>query len=365
MQFEFFKTQQLTPAMCREIEAFLDRQNTSHPFQFPNWTGGGPNDERERKYCAIGREQVGDKAQERSGICWFAHCGVSSPAGKWMPVRTLTITRGPVCDDADLMVFGLGKVLEKSRELGFASVKIAPEWVDRPEWAIGNALSREGWQSLEDPKGSLRLNLQPASDELLRSFRHDTKLHIRRSEREGVVIRAAQSEEDIQEFVRIYLDMVRKKDFFGEEPGRLSHSVRWVVNEKDRGALLLASKDSTPLGGVLVVRAAKRSWGVFSATVKNEQVTAGHLLQWSAIRWAKERGCDEYDLGGHRGGVNTGPPSFKRGFCRTAVEFGPSYHYRVNRRLCSMLDLVAKARSTWLTRAASTGEAEPNKQPAA
>jgi hypothetical protein len=352
MHFEFFKTQQLTPAVCREIEAFLDRQDSSHPFQFPNWTGGGPNDERERKYCAVVRDQ--------GEIRWFAHCGVSSPAGKWMPIRTLTITRGPVCDDADLMVFGLGKVLEKSRELGFASVKIAPEWVERPERAVGNALSREGWQSLEDPKGSLRLDLHPETDELLRSFRHDTKLHIRRSERDGVVIRAAQSEEDIQLFVRIYLDMVRKKDFSGEEPGRLSHSVRWAVQEKDknRGALLLASIGTTPLGGVLVVRAARRSWGVFSATVKDDRVTAGHLLQWSAIRWAKEHGCDEYDLGGHRGGVNTGPPSFKRGFCRTAVEFGPSYHYRVNRRLCSMLDLMAKARSTWLSRSAVADKAQ-------
>jgi peptidoglycan pentaglycine glycine transferase (the first glycine) len=337
MHFEFLKTQKLSPGTCREIDNFLDRQNNSHPFQFPNWTGGGPNDEREKKYCAIVREQ--------GEIRWFAHCGGISPLGKWLPFHCLSITRGPACDDPELTLYGLGKLAEKGKELGFASLNIAPEWVERPEWNVGNALSQDGWQSQQDPRGSLRLDLHPAIDELLRSFRHDTKLHIRRCESEGVMIRSARSEEDIQEFVRIYLEMARQKNFPAEEPGRLAHSVRWVVNEKDRGALLLASKGTTPLGGVLVVRAARRSWGVFSATVKDGRVAPGHLLQWSAIRWAKEHGCTEYDFGGHREGVNTGPASFKRGFCREAVQFTPSYFYPLSPRLCSILDLVAKARS--------------------
>lgn len=339
MQFEFLKTQKLDPAICREIDAFLDRQDNSHPYQFPNWTGGAPNYEREKLYCAIVREG--------GEIRWFAHCGGISPVGKWLPVHCLTIHRGPACDDADLTLYGLGKLAEKSKELGFASIKIAPEWVERPEWTVGNALSRDGWQPLQHPSGSLRLDLRPASDQLLRSFRHDTKLHIRRSEREGVVIRAAQSEEDIQEFVRIYRDMAKGKNFAGEEPRRLAHSLRWVVREKekDRGALLLATMGTTPLGGVLVARAGKRSFGLFSATVKHDRVAAGHLIQWSAIRWAKEHGCDEYDFGGYREGVNTGPASFKRGFCRAAVQFTPNYFYPLNRRLCSMVDLVAKLRS--------------------
>jgi lipid II:glycine glycyltransferase (peptidoglycan interpeptide bridge formation enzyme) len=117
------------------------------------------------------------------------------------------------------------------------------------------------------------------------------------------------------------------------------------VNQKDRGALLLASKDAAPLGGVLVVRAAKRSWGVFSANARDRSVTAGHLLQWSAIRWAKEHGCIDYDLGGYREGINTGPPSFKRGFCRAVVEFSPAYRHPSNRLLCSTLDVAAKART--------------------
>ncbi len=287
--------------------------------------------------------------REQGELRWFAHCGISFPAGKRLrPIRCLTINWGPACDDADLTLYGLGKLVEKTKELGFAYVKIAPEWIQHPEWTVGNTLSRDGWQVLPDRRSSLRLDLSAENDELLHSFRHDTRLHIRRSEQQGIVIRRAQDEGDVQEFQRIYFEMLRKKNVPGNE-GHLSHALRWVVNQKDRGALLLASKEATPLGGVLVVRAAKRSWGVFSANVRDAGVTAGHLLQWSAIRWAKEHGCVDYDLGGYREGINTGPPSFKRGFCRAVVEFSPVYRYPLNRPLCSMLDFLTKARAKWRT----------------
>lgn len=340
MDFEFLKTHELTPAIHGEIEAFLDQQSNSHPFQFPDWMGAGTSDEREKKHCAIVRVQ--------GQIRWFAHCGVSFPAGKWLrPIRSLVINRGPACDDADLTLYGLRKLLEKSKQMGFAYLQIAPDWVERPEWSMASALISDGWELLPDRRSSLRLDLKAGTDELLRSFKKDTRFNIRRSERQGIAIRLAQDEAGIQEFQRIYFEMARKKKFVAEEPSHLSHALRWVVKQKGRGALVLASKEGTPLGGVLVVRAGKRGWGVFSATVKDKGLTAGHLLQWSAIRWAKERGCAEYDFGGYREGINTGPASFKRGFCEAVVHFSPSYKYRLDRRLCAFLDFATQARSKW------------------
>src|SRR5260370_40936893 len=99
--------------------------------------------------------------------------------------------------------------------------------------------------------------------------------------------------------------MARKKNFLPVEPEHLSHVLRWIVKEKERGALVLASsKEGTPLGGVLVVRSATRSWGVFSATVKDTRLVAGHVLQWRAIRGAKEIRCADIELVGYRMGGN-------------------------------------------------------------
>jgi len=325
--------------MHREIEAFLDRQNNSHPFQFPNWTGGQAGDEREGVYCAMVRDQ--------GEMRWFALCGVTFPLGRWVrPVRSFMVYRGPACDDADLTLYGLGKLLEKSKELGFAYVEIDPDWVERPEWSVGSALSRDGWQLLPERRSSLRLDLAAGNDELLSSFRKATRYEIRRSEQQGIVIRFAQGEGDLQEFQRIYFEMAKKKDFVGLEAGDLSHILRRIMQEKDRGALLLAFKEMALLGGTLVVRAATRCWYVLGATTKDDRLSAGHLLQWRAILWAKEHGCVDYDFGGYREGINTGPALFKRGFCQSVVQFSPAYRYPLDRRLCSILDFIPKLKKT-------------------
>ena len=344
MHFEFLKRQALAPAVHREIEAFLDRQSNSHPFQFPNWMGERNGHDGEDAYCALVREQ--------GEVRWFALCGVIFPAGKWLRrLRSLTIYRGPVCDDAELTRCGLRKLLDKSKELGFAYVEIAPDWVERSEseWSAGSILSGDGWQALPERRSSLRLDLSAGYDELLLSFRKATRYEIRRSERQGITIRFAQDEGDVQEFQRIYFDMAKKKNFDAPGPGELSHILRRIVKEKDRGALLLAFKEEALLGGTLVVRAAKRSWYVLGATTKDDRLSAGHLLQWHAIRWAKERGCTDYDFGGYREEINTGPALFKRGFCQTVVQFSPAYRYSLNRRLCSILEFVTKARLKWRT----------------
>ncbi len=342
MHFEFLKRQGLPPAIHREIEAFLDRQSNSHPFQYPNWTREQSGDEWADGYCAIVREQ--------GEMRWFALCGVTFPGGTWLrTIRCLVVYRGPTCDDADVTLYGLGKLLEKSTELGFAYVEIAPDWIERPEWSVGSALSRDGWQLIPEHRTSLRLDLAAENDELLRSFRKATRYEIRRSEQHGVVIRFAQDEGDLLEFQRIYFEMARKKDFSAAEPSHLSHVLRWILSEKDRGALLLAFNQATLLGGTLVVRAAARSWYVVGATTKDDRLSAGHLLQWHAIRWAKEHGCADYDFGGYREGINTGPALFKRGFCQTVVHFAPVYRYPLKRRLCSILEFVNRARSKWRT----------------
>src|ERR1700722_2045609 len=89
---------------------------------------------------------------------------------------------------------------------------------------------------------------------------------------------------------------------------------------------------------------ATRSWYVLGAsTKKDSHLSAGHLLQWHAIRWAKEHGCSDYDFDGYREGINTGPPLFKRAFCQSVVHFSPAYRYPLKRRLYSILKVVTAA----------------------
>ena len=339
MHFEFLELQKLTPAAHRAIEQFLDSQKTSHPFQFPGRIKANEVDSRGATYCAILRD--------KDEIVWFALCGVTFPAGhRLKSVRSLTVNRGPACDDPELALYGLSMLVEQSRAQGFSYIEIAPDWIESPEWNVGASLSSTGWQAVPGRRSSLRLPMAAGNDELLASFRKATRYEIRRSEQQGVAIRPALNDSDAQEFQRIYSEMAEQKNFAPEESTQLSHELRWIVSQNDRGVLLLAFKDASLLGGTLVIRAAGRSWYVLGATTKKDShLSAGHLLQWHAIQWAKEQGCSDYDFGGYREGVNTGPPLFKRGFCQSVVQFSPAYRYPLKRVLYSILKVVTTAGS--------------------
>jgi GNAT superfamily N-acetyltransferase len=338
MQFEFLRKQDLSPDVHRDIEAFLDSQSNSHPYQFPTWMWEADPSRLESPYCALLREG--------GQLRWFALCGVNYPATRWLPaIRSLLVYRGPACDEPEVILLGLRRLVMEGRKRGFAFLDITPDWLEGNERTIAATLSAEGWLAQPEGRSSLRLALLPEEDELLASFRKTTRYEIRRSEREGVVVRFAKDDDDIREFQRIYFAMAQERSFPPDEAGHLWQVLRWLVKLKDRGGLLLAFIGSDLVGGILIVKAATRCWYILGATTKHDRVSAGHLLQWHAIRWAKERGCTEYDFGGYRERARPGPFLFKRGFCQNIVHFSSGYMYPLDRRLCSVVDLVAKTRS--------------------
>ena len=332
LDFRFVRASQCPADMVQEIVGFLDTQNTSHPFQFPQWAGKGT-------YLAWFRR--------RAELRWFAQCGAFYPAGRILrPMRGLTLNRGPVCDDLDLTEIGLRRLVEVGSRKGFAFIDIAPEWTSDFAESAGDMLGRRGWQPLSERRSSLRLDLSPDLDHLLGSFRKVARYEIRRSQRQGLEVRMACDERDCDHWLRLYLEMAHKKRFVADDSGHMRHVLGWLRSEPDRGGLLLAhKKDGTLLGGIVIVRSGARCWYVWGATSKEHKFSAGHLLHWWAIKWAKERGCQEYDFGGYREGTDSGTAFFKRGFCDNVVHFLPSHRQIISGARVRMSDLVSKFRA--------------------
>lgn len=302
--------------VVREIATFLDTQNTSHPFQFPQWAGRGG-------YLAAFRRQ--------GELRCFAQCGVFYPAGRiFWSIRALTVNRGPVCDDLDLIEAGLRHLVETGSRMGFTFIDITPEWTGEFAESAGSMLARNGWQPHPATRSSLLLDLGPNLDQLLANFRKVTRYEIRRSERQDVEVRTARDENDYEHWLRLYLGMAKVKHFAAEDSSHIRHLLRWLGAEAGRGGLWLAHKEGRLLGGIVIVRSGGRCWYVLGATSKDDKFSAGHLLQWRAIQWAKEIGCREYDFGGYREGANSGPAFFKRGFCENVVRFLPPHRYMLS-----------------------------------
>jgi CelD/BcsL family acetyltransferase involved in cellulose biosynthesis len=330
--FQLVSASGCSTEVVREIAGFLDTQDTSHPFQFPQWAG-------KRASLALFRKE--------SKLLWFAECGMFYPAGRVIrPIRALMLNRGPVCDDLQLLETGLRLLVEAGRRKGFAFIDMAPEWTGAFAESAAEMLGRNGWQPLKAGRSSLRLNLSPDLDHLVSKFRKVTRYEIRRSEREDVAVRMARDDRDHDAWLRLYLEMAREKEFAAEDSGHIRSVLRWLGSEPARGGLWLAHKGADLLGGIVVVRSGVRCWYVWGATSKGNKFSAGHLLQWRAIQWAKQQGCREYDFSGgeYREGVGDGTAFFKRGFCDNIVHFLPSHRQVISGPRIRVTNLLSKLR---------------------
>lgn len=333
MDFQFISAPQCSPSLLREVTDFLDTQDTSHPFQWAPWSGS-------QSYLALLRRQ--------GRIQWFAQCAAFYPAGRLLrTIRALHANRGPVCDDLELIAIGLRELIDKAREMGMTYVDIAPEWTGALAESAPAVLARNRWQVLPGARSSLRLDLTPALDRLLASFRKTTRYEIRRSEAEGVQVTIANTETEIRDFLDLYVNMAARKQFVADDRAFLLPILRCLAADPHRGGLFLAWEAGTLRGGAIIVRSGFRSWYLWGATSKESKFSAGHLLQWRAIQWAKTEGCFEYDFGGFREGMTSGPAHFKSGFCHRIVHFLPPHRYVLSPARMGAANLVSKVRRSF------------------
>jgi len=328
--FELTKPPDSSSPLIAEVESFLDGQGTSHPFQLPKW---GQN----TGLWALFRR--------RGQLCWFAQCGVFYPAGRLLAsVQALVVNRGPVAVNPECLLEGLSEFTKVAAERGFTLVDIIPEWTCDSDADITAKIRMNGWQPIGNARKSLRLDLSRDADQLMTGFRKVVRYEIRRAERLNIVVKPACTESEYEAWLGLYISMAKAKHFTAEDPNHIRRILQWLGTESGRGSLLLAHYQSKLVGGVVIVRSGARCWYVFGATVKSEQFSAGHLLQWRALQWAKDNGCREYDFGGYTQDAKTGPAFFKEGFCDNVVTFPAASRYILRPGLHGMSEIVRTSR---------------------
>ncbi|HTS35035.1 MAG TPA: GNAT family N-acetyltransferase [Candidatus Solibacter sp.] len=332
MALESFPIADLSAAQLTEIEDFLDRQETSHPFQFPQWGDPGT---------------IAMILRAGGGIRWFGSFGVQSPLGRRVPwIRALIANRGPVCSDRELWRATADELAEKMRRDGFAYLDVSPEWLCESEedrlWQRNDSV----WECMGKARASLRLDLRKSGDEIFAGFRKNSRYEVRRAERCGTEVGVAANEAEMEEFLRLYREMVDRKGFSPDPPARLRRVLGWLARSESRGALLMACVDDRIHGGAVIVRAGRRCWYVWGASDQQPHMTVGHILQWKALQWAKAHGCTEYDFGGYTPGATSGPAWFKAGFGGSLVQLVPVHRRVTGPGRYRLLQFLSKIRSS-------------------
>jgi lipid II:glycine glycyltransferase (peptidoglycan interpeptide bridge formation enzyme) len=145
------------------------------------------------------------------------------------------------------------------------------------------------------PPRTIVISIKDDEDKILARMKPKCRYNIRLAEKKGVTIRAW---DDISAFHEM-MTVTGGRDNFGVHSKEYYQRAYELFHSNGTCELLVAEYEGKPLASLMVFANAARAWYVYGASNDQERNRMPtYLLQWQAIRWAKARGCDEYDLWG-------------------------------------------------------------------
>ena len=145
------------------------------------------------------------------------------------------------------------------------------------------------------PPRTIVIPIAEAEETILSRMKPKCRYNIRLAEKKGVTVRAW---DDIPAFHEM-MTVTGGRDNFGVHSLEYYQRAYELFHPKGTCELLVAEYEGKPLASLMVFANGKRAWYVYGASNDHERNRMPtYLLQWEAIRWAKTRGCEEYDLWG-------------------------------------------------------------------
>ena len=145
------------------------------------------------------------------------------------------------------------------------------------------------------PPRTVIIDIRGSEEEILAKMKPKTRYNTRLAEKKGVTIRAW---DDIPAFHEM-MTVTGGRDNFGVHSKEYYQRAYELFHPKGTCELLVSEYEGKPLASLMVFANGNRAWYVYGASNDQERNRMPtYLLQWEAIRWAKARGCEEYDLWG-------------------------------------------------------------------
>ncbi len=175
------------------------------------------------------------------------------------------------------------------------------------------------------PPRSIVIDIRGTEEDLLARMKQKTRYNIRLAEKKGITVRAW---DDISAFHKMML-VTGGRDNFGVHSLEYYRRAYELFQPSGTAELLVAEFEGQPLAALMVFARGRRAWYVYGASNDEERNRMPtYLLQWEAIKWARAKGAEEYDLWGvpdedeakleadfeRRGDGLWGVYRFKRGF---------------------------------------------------
>ena len=180
------------------------------------------------------------------------------------------------------------------------------------------------------PLRTIILDITPDETTLLAQMKEKWRYNVRLAGRKGVTVRTAQRDEDVQAWYSL-LQTTAERDQFGVHTLDYYLKAWHIFAARNEMQLLLAEYDGLLLAGIFVAFFARQAIYLYGASSnEHRQLMPNHLLQWEAIRLAKQQGATSYDFWGipdteAEDEDMAGVYRFKRGWGGRVVQFMGCY----------------------------------------
>jgi len=145
------------------------------------------------------------------------------------------------------------------------------------------------------PPRTIVVDIQGSEEDILSRMKQKCRYNIRLAEKKGVVVRKW---EDVDAFHRL-MEVTGSRDGFGVHSLEYYRRVFELFHPIGMVELLVAEFEGSPLAALMIIVLGKRAWYLYGASTDEERNRMpAYLLQWEAIKWAKSKGAEEYDLWG-------------------------------------------------------------------
>jgi len=244
--------------------------------------------------------QTGEWGTLKSDFGWDADHVVVGENGALVLFRKLPLgltlaymPKGPVGEDWETLLPEV-EALCRSRRAVF--LKVEPDGWERGE--VADRLIPFGFRysfHVLQTRRTIVLNIDDEEDDLLAQMKQKTRYNIGLAERKGVKVCPSTN---VQAFSRI-MDITGERDEFNVYSQAYYQRAYELFHSAGICELFVALFENQPIASLMVFTRGPRAWYLYGGSSNlHRDKMPNYLLQWNAIRWAKEKGCTQYDFWG-------------------------------------------------------------------
>jgi len=143
------------------------------------------------------------------------------------------------------------------------------------------------------PEHTIMVSLEGDEEEILKQMKQKGRYNIKVAQKHGVKVRKS---DDAGEFFKLFQETTARDGFQGHSQ---EYYQAMLDSLGDHAVLYLAEYEGEVIAGIVVTFYKDTAIYYFGASSdKHRRVMAPYLLQWEAMKEARERGCRWYDLFG-------------------------------------------------------------------